>query len=36
MGIYNCMFKENYADYKLKQLAYIVKGDKLNNDQFII
>lgn len=27
MGIYNCMFKENYADYKLKQLAYIVKGD---------
>ena len=23
MGIYNWMFKENYADYKLKQLAYI-------------
>lgn len=35
MGIYNCMFKENYADYKLKQLAYIVKGDQINNDQLI-
>lgn len=35
MGIYNCMFKENYADYKLKQLAYIVKGDQINNDQLL-
>jgi len=34
-GIYNCMFKENYADYKLKQLAYIVKGDQINNDQLL-
>ena len=29
------MFKENYADYKLKQLAYIVKGDQINNDQLL-
>ena len=35
MGIYNWMFKENYADYKLKQLAYIVKGDQINNDQLL-
>ena len=35
MEIYNCMFKENYADYKLKQLAYIVKGDQINNDQLL-
>ena len=35
MGIYNCMFKENYADYKLKQLAYIIKGDQINNDQLL-
>ena len=35
MGIYNCVFKENYADYKLKQLAYIVKGDQINNDQLL-
>ena len=35
MGIYNCMFKENYADYKFKQLAYIVKGDQINNDQLL-
>ena len=35
MGIYNCMFKENYAYYKLKQLAYIVKGDQINNDQLL-
>lgn len=35
MGIYNCMFKENYVDYKLKQLAYIVKGDQINNDQLL-
>ena len=31
MGIYNWMFKENCADYKLKQLANIVKGDQINN-----
>lgn len=35
IGIYNWMFKENYADYKLKQLAYIVKGDQINNDQLL-
>uniref|UniRef100_UPI003A90376A restriction endonuclease subunit S n=1 Tax=Holdemanella biformis TaxID=1735 RepID=UPI003A90376A len=35
MGIYNWMFKENCADYKLKQLAYIVKGDQINNDQLL-
>lgn len=35
MGIYNWMFKENYADYKLKQLACIVKGDQINNDQLL-
>lgn len=35
MGIYNWMFKENYADYKLKQLAYIVKGYQINNDQLL-
>ena len=35
MGIYNWMFKENYADYKIKQLAYIVKGDQINNDQLL-
>ena len=35
MGIYNCMFKENCADYKLKQLANIVKGDQINNNQLL-
>ena len=35
MGIYNWMFNENCADYKLKQLAYIVKGDQINNDQLL-
>ena len=35
MGIYNWMFKENYAGYKLKQLTYIVKGDQINNDQLL-
>ena len=35
IGIYNWMFKENYADYKLKQLAYIVKCDQINNDQLL-
>ena len=35
IGINNWMFKENYADYKLKQLAYIVKGDQINNDQLL-
>lgn len=35
MGIYNWMFKENCADYKLKQLANIVKGDQINNNQLL-
>lgn len=35
IGIYNWMFKENYTDYKLKQFAYIVKGDQINNDQLL-
>lgn len=35
MGIYNWMFKENYAGYKLKQLANIVKGDQINNNQLL-
>lgn len=35
MGIYNWMFKENFADYKLKQLANIVKGDQINNNQLL-
>ena len=35
IGIYNWMFKENCADYKLKQLANIVKGDQINNNQLL-
>lgn len=35
MGIYNWMFKENCADFKLKQLANIVKGDQINNNQLL-
>ena len=35
MGIYNWMFKEICADYKLKQLANIVKGDQINNNQLL-
>lgn len=34
-GIYNLMFKENYAEFKLKELANIVKGKQINNDQLL-
>lgn len=35
MGIYNWMFKEKYANFKLKQLVHIIKGDQINNDQLL-
>ena len=34
-GIYNLMFKENHAEFKLKELANIVKGKQINNDQLL-
>ena len=34
-GVYNWMFKENNVTFKLKQLAHIVKGVQINNDQLL-